>query len=74
MTKPVKVDGPPVQLTPEAIATRVHGLMLVKCVITREGQMRDCRVIKGLEPMNETVVKALEASRYTPVMFQGKPV
>ena len=68
------MEGPPIQYTPEAIAARVQGTMLVKCIITREGRVRDCRVIKGLEPMNEVVVKALLARRYKPVVVQGKPV
>ncbi|WP_223753083.1 energy transducer TonB [Myxococcus sp. RHSTA-1-4] len=68
------LEGPPIQYTPEAVAARVQGTMLVKCVITRTGRVRDCRVIKGLEPMNDVVVKALLARRYKPVVVQGKPV
>jgi protein TonB len=38
------------------------------------GQVRDCRVIKGLPHMDETVMDALESRHYRPVTFQGRPV
>ncbi len=69
-----RLDGPPIQYTPEALAARVQGTMIVKCIITREGRVRDCKVLKGLDHMNEAAVKALEASRYKPMEFQGQPV
>ncbi|WP_343073365.1 energy transducer TonB [Pyxidicoccus fallax] len=74
MTPPKLLEGPPIEYTPEAIAAGAKGTLIAKCVITREGRIRDCEVIKGVEPMNDVVVKALQARRYTPVMFQGTPV
>ena len=74
LRKAEKLSGPSIQYTPKALAARVQGTMVVKCVITLKGQVRSCKVIKGLEPMNEAVVKALEASRYKPAEFGGEPV
>jgi protein TonB len=60
--------------TPQALVAGVQGTMLVKCVITQEGEVRDCRTLKGLPHMDDAVMGALEGRRYRPVSFQGKPV
>jgi periplasmic protein TonB len=74
MTPPRLRAGPPLAYTREALEARVEGTLLVKCVITREGETEDCRIVKGLPHLSEPVREALEARRYTPVTFQGKPV
>jgi protein TonB len=40
--------------------------MLVKCLVTTLGVVRDCRVIQGLPYMDGAVVDALLRRRYTP--------
>lgn len=74
MTRPEKIAGPEVSYTREAIEARVQGLMIVKCVITTEGKVERCRVIKPLPHMEQAVMDVLTASRYKPVTFQGRPV
>jgi protein TonB len=74
MTPPAMVGGPAIEYTPQALVAGVQGTMLVKCVITVEGQVRDCRVIKGLPHMDAAVMDALEGRHYRPVTFQGKAV
>jgi protein TonB len=74
MTRPEKVSGPQIQFTREALEARVQGLMIVKCVITTEGKLERCRVIKPLPHMENAVLESLYASRYKPVTFQGRPV
>lgn len=74
MTPPVMVGGPAIEYTPQALMAGVQGTMLVKCVITVEGEVRGCRVIKGLPHMDAAVMEALEGRRYQPVTFQGKAV
>jgi len=44
------------------------------CVVTAEGQVRACKVIKGLPFMNVAVIDALEQRKYKPAMAQGKAV
>ncbi|WP_342381208.1 energy transducer TonB [Myxococcus stipitatus] len=72
MTPPVLMAGPPLEYTDQARMARVEGTFIAKCVITRDGLVRDCRVIKGLEHMNEETLNALHHRRYTPVTFQGR--
>ena len=74
MTRPEKIGGPSPQYTREALEARVQGLMIVKCVITTEGKVEKCRIIKPLPHMEQSVLDALYAQRYKPVTFQGRPV
>jgi len=74
MTRPEKMSGPPPQYTREALEARVQGLMIVKCVITTEGKIERCRIIKPLPHMEQAVLDSLYAQRYKPVTFQGRPV
>lgn len=74
MTPPVLMGGAEIDFTPAARAARVEGTLIARCVVTVEGRVRDCRVIKGLPHMDEAVVGALESRRYRPVTYQGKAV
>ncbi|MFP2929072.1 TonB family protein [Pyxidicoccus sp. 3LG] len=74
MTPPVMMGGQPIEYTPQALAARVEGSLVAKCVITEQGRVRDCRIIKGLAHMDESVLEALHSRRYRPVTFQGQPV
>ena len=67
-------QGIALEYTEQARVARVEGTMLAKCVITREGQVRDCRILKGMAHMDEAVIESLESRRYSPVYFQGSPV
>ncbi|MFL5344754.1 MAG: energy transducer TonB [Hyalangium sp.] len=74
MTPPKLVSGAPLQYTREALEAQVHGLLIAKCVITREGDVENCRIIKGLPHMEEAVLSALKTRHYTPVTYQGRPI
>jgi TonB family protein len=65
----------PPAYTREAAEKRVQGTILLKCTITVEGTVTNCRVLKGLPyGMTELVVAAVQQSKYTPALFQGKPI
>ncbi|HEU4386018.1 MAG TPA: energy transducer TonB [Anaeromyxobacteraceae bacterium] len=74
MSRPVFVSGPDLAYTRRAFEHEVEGLMIVKCLITAEGAVRDCRIAKGLPYMDETVVQLLERRRYRPATLDGRPV
>ncbi|WPB80716.1 TonB family protein [Archangium violaceum] len=74
MPRPVEVKGKDIVYTREALQARVEGTMVVKCTITKKGEVENCRVIKGLPHMNEAVVQSLQARTYKPIQLQGKPV
>ena len=74
MTRPIQLSGPDPAYSRKALEAYVQGLMIVKCVLTTEGVLADCRVIKPLPFMTAPVLKALYQRRYQPVTEQGKPV
>jgi len=74
MTRPVFVSGPDLTYTERALEQEVEGLMVVRCVVSVEGTVRDCRVLKGLPYMDSAVVEALELRRYRPALQGGKPI
>jgi TonB family protein len=74
MTRPVFLSGPDLAYTRAALEREVEGLMVVACVVTREGSVRDCHVEKGLPFMDAAVVQALERRRYRPATLKGVPV
>ena len=74
MARPVFVSGPDLAYTRRAFEREVEGLMIVKCVVTADGMVRDCHVAKGLPYMDDAVVQALERRRYRPATLGGKPI
>jgi protein TonB len=74
MTRPAKLAGPDPEYTPQAIEREIEGTMLVKCIVTAGGEVRDCRIVKGLPYMDDAVVDALERRRYRPATLGGRPV
>jgi protein TonB len=75
MTPPRLVDaGEQIRYSRQASEARVQGVMQVQCVLTVDGRVTSCRVKRSVPFMNEAVLKALMSRRYTPVLFQGRPV
>ena len=75
MTRPVLMQpGRPITYTREAIAARVEGVSIVRCVITADGAVERCKVIKPLPFMDDAVLEHLQSQRFQPVTYQGKPV
>ena len=74
MTAPEMISGPAPEYTPAAMDRGVEGSMQVRCVVTADGQVRACKVLKGLPFMNAPVIGALQRRRYKPAAAQGKPV
>ncbi len=74
MTPPAYVSGPSPEYTDQALEHEVQGTLLVKCVVTVEGRVHGCRVLRGLPYMDQAVVAALERRRYTPARLAGRPL
>ncbi|MFY0583147.1 hypothetical protein ACN28S_60585 [Cystobacter fuscus] len=66
MTRPQRVSGRQPQLTPEAQAEHVRGTALVRCVVTREGEVKNCRLLNGLPYMNQELLEALSTGASPP--------
>ena len=74
MTRPSPVSVRAPVYTREAREAKVQGTVVAKCVITTSGALTGCRIVKGLPHMDGAVLAALAMSRYTPVVYQGRPV
>jgi protein TonB len=74
MTRPQRVSGRDPQLTAEARAERVRGTALVRCVVTREGGVKGCKLLNGLPYMEQELLEAVSSWRVTPVTAQGRPL
>ncbi|OJT26540.1 hypothetical protein BO221_00390 [Archangium sp. Cb G35] len=74
MAPPQLLAGAQLQYTREALEARVSGTVIARCTITREGEVENCRVIRGLPHMDAAVLDALTSRHYRPVSFQGQPV
>lgn len=74
MVRPELLSDSSIPLPAEAVRAGIEGTVIVKCVVTRQGEVDGCRIIKGLGLVDDAVLSAVEARRYSPAMFQGRPV
>jgi len=74
MKRPTPIAQPAPVYTREASAVKAAGVVSVRCIITVEGTLKDCRVVQGVPYMDAAVLEALTRWKYTPVTFQGRPV
>ncbi|HZI14921.1 MAG TPA: M56 family metallopeptidase [Myxococcus sp.] len=56
------------------LASRPQGSVVTRCTITTEGSVTDCKPIKGLEGLEDAVIRTLSTWRYEPALREGKPV
>jgi len=73
MTRPIQIGGRKPEYTRQAIAARVEGKVLARCVITSAGAVQDCQLIKGVPLLTDIVLERLRESRFEPVTYQGRP-
>jgi protein TonB len=74
MTPPKQISGPDPAYTPQALEHEVEGTMTIRCVVTEQGSVHGCRVLKSLPFMDAAGLRALEQRRYSPALIDGRPV
>ena len=74
MSPPEKLGGPDPVYSEKALEREVQGTMVVRCVVTTEGKVFGCRVLKSLPFMDRAVIDALERRRYKPATLGGRAV
>jgi protein TonB len=75
MTRPVADPrNRRIEYTREALEAHIEGTMLVRCVITIEGEVQNCRVVKPLPHMEKQVMNTIQSWRFTPVKYAGKAI
>lgn len=75
MVRPTWKTNPAPIWSREAAAIKVQGTALVKCVVNLEGRLQNCRIVKGLPFMDQSIVETLTKEWQTngPIMYQGRP-
>src|SRR6185295_1203110 len=74
MTRPERVEWRAPAYTREALAARVEGTVIARCVISEQGVPERCKLIKSLVHMDKAVLESLASARYKPATLAGKPV
>ncbi len=74
MTKPTFLGGEPILYPRAALDANVDDKVLARCVLTIEGTLRECRILKGSPLLHHAVLNALPTYRFTPVTYEGRPV
>lgn len=75
MVRPSLVSGEERPQPPrEALLARVEGLIVAKCIVTADGDVTHCKMIKTLPHMDEAVLSNLESRKYKPAIYQGRAV
>jgi hypothetical protein len=72
-TPPVILSGPLPQYTADALTHRRQGCLIIKCVITTKGAVRNCVTVEPLEGLTESVLATLPKLHYQPFLCDGKP-
>jgi hypothetical protein len=70
MTRPRLVRAYPVRFN----SGRPTGRVIAKCILTDQGNLRDCCIIKGLTGYNHALLDSISAWRYDPATFRGRPI
>lgn len=74
ITPPVLVSAINPVYPQRALEHGVQGLMHIKCVITENGIVTNCRVILSLPHMDRQIVDILQCRRYKPALLNGRAV
>ena len=74
MQRPKPVSGEALRLPEEILDSGVHGLLIVKCLITKSGSLEDCCMVKGVDGLTGLVFDAVRRRRYEPAKVHGEPV
>jgi len=67
------VDVAPVY-PPLARAARVEGIVILEAVIAEDGSVRDVRVLRSVQLLDEAAAEAVRQWRFTPTLLNGQPV
>ena len=70
---PYLISGPNPFYTQEAVQHHVSGLFVAKCRVPLSGPLNNCRVLKHLPMMDDSILQALKHRRYAPALVEGVP-
>jgi protein TonB len=68
------IHSPKPQYPPLARAARVTGVVLLNATISKEGTIKDLRVISGHALLNDAAIEAVKQWRYKPQTLNGQAI
>ena len=71
---PQKVTDVAPVYPPLARAARVEGIVILEAVIGEDGGVRDVRVLRSVQLLDEAAKDAVRQWRFTPTLLNGEPV
>ena len=77
ITNPTLISNAKPSYTNEAMIRRIQGIVVLDCVVARNGTVDNCTIVKSLDPiygLDEQAIKAAKQFRFTPGRKQGEPV
>ena len=74
-TKPVRLSGPSARYTEAARANSTQGSVLLRVLVSADGNVNGVRVIRGLpDGLTEQAIEVAKQTKFKPAMKDGKPV
>ncbi len=58
----------------KAVEACADGKVVARCTINESGQLGACEILKSVPELDASVLANLAQRRYSPVLFQDKPV
>ena len=74
MTSPVRISGTDPAYPMRARTRGISGTVVMRCVVTETGLAQNCMILKSPAYLDEAVLAASRSWRFTPVVWQGRPV
>lgn len=74
MTVPVRISGAHPAYPMRARMRGISGTVVMRCVVTETGLAQNCMILKSPAYLDEAVLTASRSWRFTPVVWQGRPV
>lgn len=72
--EPKKTRNVPPVYPKIAMAAKVSGVVILEATISKEGQVRDVKVLRSIPMLDNAAVEAVRQWQYTPPLLNGVPV
>jgi TonB family protein len=76
VSMPVQLETPTPQYTDQARAARIEGVVVLQCIVRKDGTVNGCRIIRSLGyGLDEESIRIIETKwRFKPAMILDKPI
>jgi protein TonB len=74
VTAPQKIRHVAPIYPPIALAARREGIVILEAVIDEEGRVRDVKILRSVQLLDQAAIDAVRQWRFTPTLLSGEPV